>query len=142
MSSFTTPLDVRKLRNGKWMLLSGFEYAIGSLENPVGHVEVERGFITDFASIPRPLWPVIGQPAGEYGKAAVVHDWLYRKRMWLRSDGTVQYCSRKWADDIFYEGMEVLGVKRWKRVVMWLGVRLGGWFAWRRYRKLEQKEAT
>jgi len=38
----------------------------------------------------------------------------------------IAYGTRKWADSVFYEAMRVLGVSRWKAVLMWAGVRLGG----------------
>lgn len=39
-------------------------------------IRVPAGFVTDFASIPRAFWVVL-PPTGKYGKAAVVHDYLY-----------------------------------------------------------------
>src|SRR5678810_817023 len=40
-------------------------------------IEVPAGFCTDFASIPRIVWPVI-PPRGRFNRAAFVHDLLYR----------------------------------------------------------------
>jgi Protein of unknown function (DUF1353) len=41
-----------------------------------GHfLEAYRGFKTDCASIPRPLWSLVGSPCtGKYVEAAVIHD--------------------------------------------------------------------
>ncbi|GAI33030.1 unnamed protein product, partial [marine sediment metagenome] len=66
------------------------------------------------------LWTFL--PAwGKYGKAAVVHDYLYQ----------TQTRTRKFADDVFYEAMLVSGTKPWKAMAMYRAVRLFGWLAWK-----------
>ena len=89
-------------------------------------VVVPGGFETDFASVPRILWAVI-PPWGKYSAAAVAHDWLYHKGKFSR-----------WTCDAFFrEHMAQLGVRRGTRWLMWAGVRLGGWVAWRSHRRRE-----
>ena len=78
-------------------------------------IEVPKGFITDFASIPKVFWPIF-PPAGQYAKAAVIHDYLYR----------LTGCSRFLADAIFREVMAQLGVPFWKRCAMYYAVRFFG----------------
>ena len=85
---------------------------------------VPRGFITDFASVPRGLWNTL-PPWGEYAEAAVLHDWLYR------NPGIV---TRKEADLIFRKLMKQHGVGFLKRWVMWAGLRVGGGRAYRKAR--------
>ena len=80
-------------------------------------ITVPKGFVTNFASTPRLLWPIL-PPAGRYLKAAVVHDFLYSTA-----------CSRFLADAIFRDLMQRSGVPMWKRVVMFYAVRFGGGFA-------------
>ena len=76
-------------------------------------VEVPAGFLTDFASIPRPFWSVL-PPYGPWRRAAIVHDYLY-------SVG----CPRFIADAIFRHIMQQTpGIKTWQRVVMYYAVRL------------------
>lgn len=76
---------------------------------------IPKGFNTDFASVPR--WPVMFWLFGDTARGpAVVHDFLYRKGI-----GT-----RAMADAVFREAMAVAGVPAWRRIPMWLGVRLGG----------------
>jgi hypothetical protein len=85
---------------------------------------VRKGFIHDFASIPRLLWrrfPPAGDGRNYYGLAAVWHDWLYEHQ---QVDG--RPVSRRDADNIFYEIMVYVGVKRWVAWLMWLAVRIGG----------------
>ena len=76
---------------------------------------VPNGFVTDFASIPKWLhW--LMPPIGRYGKAAVIHDYLYVNAIE----------SKEYADNIFYDAMLVLKVSKWKAKIMYLGVKLGG----------------
>ena len=82
---------------------------------------VPAGFGTDFASVPRLFWAVF-PPYGRFTKAAVVHDWLYRTHA----------VSRKDADGIFHRIMRELGTKWWRRRLMYLAVRLFGWYGWRK----------
>ena len=76
MSAFTTPLKVEHIDGRYWRVLEAFEYRVGS-EDSDEIISVPAGFVTDFASIPRFAWWLIGSPTGEYGKAAVKHDYLY-----------------------------------------------------------------
>ena len=93
----------------------------------LGHVRtitVPTGFKTDLASIPRVFWRVL-PPIGKYDAGAVVHDYLY------------QYngVTRKQADDVLREAMTVLGVGRFPRWMIYVGVSTGGWKPWNTYRR-------
>jgi len=113
MSSFTTPADLRMLGNEQWELLSAFEFHVGQYPSD-DVITVPVGFVTDLASTPRILWSVL-PPFGEYAKASIVHDYLYQQAIG----------SKRYADDVFMEAMTVLGVAKWRRAVMYWGVR---WF--------------
>ena len=76
---------------------------------------IPKGFITDFASVPKAFWSIL-PPMGKYGLAALLHDYLYRTGL----------VSRKEADKLFLKMMKKLGVSRWKRIVMYLAVRVFG----------------
>lgn len=115
MSQFTTPLigyfnDDMTL----YTLTEEFEYHVGSYPSQ-NIISVPSGFETDFASVPKSLRWVVS-PFGRYGKAAVLHDYLYANAI-----GTKEY-----ADDIFNEAMKVLGVNPLTRWVMYTAVRLFG----------------
>ncbi len=134
MSSFTTPLVVTPDANGKhWILVESFEYHIGSKES-TDIIVIPKGFVTDFASIPQILWNIL-PPFGTYGKAAVVHDWLYCNL------GFNKY-SRKQCDQIFLEGMVVLNVGKFTRWLIYNNVRWFGGFAWNNYTKKNAKKET
>ena len=129
MSSFTQPLIVVHLDGKRWKLQQGFSYCVGK-ENSDEIIKIEKGFITDFASIPRLFWTIIGHPTGVYGKAAVVHDYLY----------ATQIMTRRRSDAIFLEAMKVLKVSWWRRRTMWFAVRAWAWTAWNRHKKRINKE--
>ena len=117
MSSFTKPLILKFLDTEdkfRYELYEGFEYRVGS-EDSDDVIIVPAGFKTDFASVPRAFWSIL-PPAGLYGKAAVVHDYLY----------TFGQRSKIDSDNIFLEAMVVLKVPMWQRYTMWKAVRAFG----------------
>lgn len=101
--------------SGDWRLVDPFSYRTLVFGPPMV-IEVPVGFVTDFASIPRPL-RVIYESWGAYGKAAVVHDYMCAMN--------AAY-SRKSADDVFLEGMAISGVPSIRRQVMYRAVQLWG----------------
>lgn len=153
MSSFTETLEASPLDNGiDWKLLKEFDYHVGS-EDSTQVIHVPAGFVTDFASIPSPLIVIIGMLAqlagyywgivwlvilgylvvfaaagmprwGKYGKAAIIHDYLYSKKIF----------TRRITDAIFLEAMEILGVNYIESHAMYQAVRWFGWLAWKRRR--------
>ena len=112
-------ITVTPLADGRSWVLYSPDFAYRVNDDPDDLVEVPQGFVTDFASVPRPLWWLYA-PWGRHGHAAVLHDWGYFK----------QDRSRREYDHIFLEAMAVLGVGRFKRRAMWLAVRGPGLFAW------------
>ena len=134
MAGFLTPLQLQFIDGKHWAVLSPFEYRLGT-EDGEESIIIPIGFETDFASIPRGLWNIF-PPAGPYGKAAVIHDWMYQYRTVLTPTGT-RLCDRGEADRALREGMEVLGCGWTTRHVIYTGVRLGGWRPWRTYRSQE-----
>jgi len=128
MSQFTSPLCVEHVDGKFWLLLEQFEYRVGS-EDSDEVITVPVGFKTDFASIPGVAWSIIGHPTGRYGKAAVIHDWLYSENAGEQGDD-YEPRTRRRCDQIFLEGMVVLGVPWWRRTLMYSAVRVGGWTAW------------
>lgn len=82
-------------------------------------VTVPVGFVTDFASIPRVFWSAL-RPDGDYGYAAIIHDFLY----WD------QPVSREAADDIFRFAMEDFNVDGPSLRAIYVAVRAGGASAW------------
>ena len=123
MSSFTDPLVVTPLPDGRrWKLVEPFRYHVGSYPSDTV-LFVPKGFVTDFASVPRLFWNIL-PPWGKYGKAAVLHDFCYRNVI----------CSRYRCDRLFLEAMKVLKVPFWKRQVMYWAVRCFGFWAYHKER--------
>lgn len=120
ISKFHTPLNMQYLDGRNWLLTTSFTFGSAVLERVV---EIPAGFVTDFASIPRLLWNIY-PPTGAYGKAAVVHDYLYR---------TAYYATRAQSDQVLLEAMTELGVGLWTRRVIYRGVRMGGFLSYKGY---------
>jgi len=81
---------------------------------------IPKGYVTDFASVPRSLWNIL-PPLGRHNRAALLHDWLYDNRIG----------ERKKADDLFLNVMLQDGVKKHTAYIMYLGVRIGGLNWWK-----------
>jgi hypothetical protein len=124
MSRFTKILTVSPLGDGRtWFLREEFGYDIGS-EGSGDSIDVPVGFLTDFASVPRPFWWLF-PTWGRYGNAAVIHDFCY----WQ------QEIDRRRSDQIFLEAMRVLGVGPITRTLLFSAVRVFGGIPWWRARR-------
>ncbi|HCM1892608.1 TPA: DUF1353 domain-containing protein [Salmonella enterica subsp. diarizonae serovar 57:c:e,n,x,z15] len=113
MSQFTTPAILEMLDHYLWRVYEPFAFYLSDDESDV--IEVPAGFVTDLATVPRIFWSVM-PPDGKYAKAAIIHDYLYDNALRTKRE----------ADLIFLDGMAVLGVPKWKRIVMYLAVRIFG----------------
>lgn len=111
---FSNSLCVRKVAGMTWQTEIEFTYDYKDEK-----IIVPKGFLTDFASVPRGLWNLI-PPDGQYAQAAVLHDYLYQKHLF----------KRKTCDLIFLEAMKELKVSWIKRRLMFRAVRCFGWAAW------------
>jgi len=110
---------VKKIGSRLWELHVPLEYRVGGADS-TEIITVPKGFKTDFASIPQIFWS-LAPPDGKYTGAAIVHDYLYQKKVY----------SRKRSDQIFLEAMKVQKVSWWRRRLMYRAVRLFGWLAWK-----------
>jgi hypothetical protein len=91
-------------------------------------ITVSAGFWTDAASVPRIFWRVY-PPFGKYFKAAVLHDFLYFRGLFIRSK----------CDDLFREAILACGCSRFTAWTLYTGVRIGGWKAYGDYRRKTKK---
>lgn len=86
-----------------------------------GHYEtftVPAGYVTDFASVPRPLVWLI-PTYGKYTQAAILHDYL------ITDAQPARLITSNDTDGVFRLVMQELGVPFSRRWLMWCGVRLG-----------------
>jgi len=104
-----------------YMLFGDLTYNIGIRTGLT--ITVPRGFVTDFASIPRALHGYLG-PTGRYSNAAIVHDYLY----WI------QACDRRQSDNLMAIAMREAGVRASEEWQIYHAVRIGGQSAWDRNR--------
>jgi hypothetical protein len=130
MSSFTSPLKVEFVSANHWRLLEEFDYEVGDLGSGK-IIHCPAGMETDFASIPRLFWNILS-PYGSYGKAAIVHDYLYGIQGDYANKPNPQMYTRKQCDQILLEGMVVLGVNVVIRRIIYSAVRCFGGWAWKK----------
>lgn len=108
---FTTTLKTEQIARTCWRLTDELVF---------GDIVVPKGFITNYASIGVFhnifLYPIYALFAGYGNYASTVHDYLYSRKL----------VSREQADDIFYEALRQEGVAKWRALLMWAGVRIGG----------------
>jgi hypothetical protein len=83
-------------------------------------ITVPKGSTSDGASTPPPMWGSL-PPFGTYWKAAFLHDYLYRS-----SGAPKEFC-----DQTFLEAMETLGVDEVTRQMLYRGVAVFGWRAFK-----------
>jgi len=123
---FPLSLDLRFLENDEFYLLEDFVYQ----SDQFGDITCPQQYLTDGASIPRWLQPLVGSPwSGKYPRAAVIHDWLCFSEGEIL--GSNQKLTKKESDQLFLEMLEFLGVGFFKRQRMYYAVRLAkrqfGW---------------
>ena len=99
-----------------WVLGSDLVF---SIRDTGQRIVVPRGFVTDFASVPRVFWTIFPKH-GEYTRAAIVHDYLYWE----------QQCTREQADELFEIVMEDSEVDTTSRYTIYAAVRVWGGGAW------------
>lgn len=116
MGTFEQPLILTYLDGHDFEVHESFSYRF-EIDGTPGFILVPAGFVTDFASIPKFFWHWL-PPTGRYGKAAVIHDFIYRT--------PAVNLTRAQADGIFRLAMQDLGVGAFTRNLMYSAVRVGG----------------
>lgn len=126
-ASFPLPIRLEWTAPRRGVFTAPFAY----ISKTVGRVEIEVGFDTDFASVPRGLWNLY-PPDGPYSPAAFIHDCLY----WHQAlcEGGIPI-TRKQADTVFLEAMGDLGIGWVTKHVLYRSVRLGGGTPWEENRR-------
>jgi len=110
-----------KLGGDYWRVCKAFRYYIGTKDSQEW-VDVELGFLTNGADIPRLLWPLVPRH-GEYDQAVALHDKLCEKPEIQTPQGP-KVISRVEVDAIFYEALRVLKIASWKFTLIKGGVDL------------------
>ena len=114
------PLRTERLPDGRRRLLRDFEIEVDGKR-----FLIPAGTITDYSSVPWLFrWLVLWS---KVDIAGVVHDWLYQTGDYPRREA-----------DAIWRKIANAGEHRanWAQAwTGWTGLRLGGWWRWRKYRK-------
>lgn len=102
-----------------WRVTQGFRYYFGDPSEQT-YVDIPEGYISDGASVPRIFWWLL-PPQGDYGQAAVLHDYLCEHLTQIKNGQTVSI-TRVQADNALRNAMRDLDVPRWKRNIMFIAV--------------------
>lgn len=133
---FLTPLVTQKHSEpGEFILFRDFKVKLDMCV-----ATVPRGFITDFASVPRlaQLLPGFNRTEAS-AQAAVLHDWAYCCRgvlpvVWDYQPNVPSrlLLTRRLCDKLLYDGLRASGYS-WLTASLFYGaVRAGGWLHWNR----------
>lgn len=115
------PFPVITLVGDRWIVLEDWTISIWGAS-----ITVPEGFRTDFATIPRVLFPI--RTSTELSlEGPLLHDYLYANGGWT---DTMAF-TRAEADRMFYEIMRHKGVSLRHAWTAWAAVRLVGWRYWK-----------
>jgi hypothetical protein len=87
------------------------------------YILIKEGFKTDFGSIPKFAWSLVGHPLDKSLMAYFVHDALYAG----------EFYERKTCDNIMYNMQKWLGESWYKRKVCYQAVDKCGWYVWNKH---------
>ena len=135
MSKFTSQLFLRSFSAAEvkaagsdvqlYQLTQDFSYESDKLGKTV---TVPAGLVTDFASIPRPVWQLLDPEDPIIAWPSVIHDYLYTCKGKL-PDGT-KY-NREKADSVLREAMEACGAASLIRQSVYQAVKAFGGAHWK-----------
>lgn len=123
---FKGPLDLRRFKDPVYILLDDVDWTPPSNRADIHPVHVPKGFVTDFASVPRPFWSLF-RPDGDYAYAAVLHDFLY----WNQDR------EKHEADEVFRLAMNDLKITDRDATILYEAVNRFGESAWEENTKLK-----
>ena len=88
-------------------------------------IVIPKGFMSDFVTLMRFLWPVI-PPHGRASMPAILHDYLYENQ-------NRHSLTRKHVDDLFLHHLKKQNLPTWQVIIMYRYVRALGWINWKKY---------
>ena len=117
-----------------WEVTKDFNYSINK-QNFV----IPKGFKFDGASVPKFLAQFLS-PVGVLLIGGLIHDYGYKYETLLLKNGkTIGIRSQQWMDKTFRDiNIEVNGFYFLNYLAYW-ALRLGGWVAWNKHRKINAK---
>ena len=117
-----------------WEVVKDFNYSINK-QNFV----IPKGFKFDGASVPKFLAQFLS-PVGVLLIGGLIHDYGYKfETLLLKNGKTIGIRSQQWMDKTFRDiNIEVNGFYFLNYLAYW-ALRLGGWVAWNKHRKINAK---
>ena len=91
-----------------------------------GRFVIPDGFLTDGASVPRPVWALLDNSDPDILYPAFAHDYLYA----VQGDLLQRRLTRQQCDAVLAEQMEAVGAPRWKIAAVYRTLRIAGGVAW------------
>ena len=118
----------------RWEITKDFHYSLNG-ENFI----IPKGFKFDGASVPKFLAQFLS-PVGLLLIGGLIHDYGYKYETLLRKNKTTNGIrSQRWMDKTFRDiNIEVNGFYFLNYLAYW-ALRLGGWVAWNKHRKVNAK---
>ena len=140
-SKFLTLLTGDWITDKLFKLSSNLEYQSEILG---GKIIIPKGFVTDFASVPR--IPIIYMLFGDRAHhESVPHDFLYQTHQAdvYTNESVAKVCvSKSMADKVFLEAMKARGKSNFIAKFMYFGVLIGGYSSYKngieRFKKLKK----
>ena len=132
---FFTMIKMWLLGTRHWEIANDFDYEVNGEK-----FIIPAGFKFDGASIPKFLHPFLS-PVGVLLIGGLVHDYAYKYETLLKKNktDTLGTISQKRADEIFRDiGIGVNGFYLMNYLAYW-SLRLGGFMAWNKHRKVNAK---
>jgi hypothetical protein len=124
----------------KWIVVENWSFV---LENG-NEITIPKNFVFDGASIPRLFWFLLS-PVGLLLIPGLIHDYGYKYNQLWQKDESVGYIpympeagKKKWDDLFKFVALEVNGFS-FINSIAWLGVKFGGYFAWKKHRRENKK---
>ena len=114
-----------------WEVVKDFHYKFSGQE-----LVIPKGFKFDGASVPKFLAQFLS-PVGVLLIGGLIHDYGYKYETLLKKDGTtIDKRSQRWMDAVFRDiNIDINGFYFLNYLAYW-ALRLGGWVAWRKHRKV------
>lgn len=103
-----------------------FQRDLTCLSAIAGRFSIPDGFLTDGASVPRPVWALLDPSDPEILYPAFAHDWLYA----VQGEIPGRVLTRQQCDAVLAEQMEAVGAPGWKIAAVYRTLRIAGGFAW------------
>ena len=132
---FFTMIKMWLLGTRHWEIANDFDYEVNGEK-----FIIPAGFKFDGASIPKFLHPFLS-PVGVLLIGGLIHDYAYKYETLLKSNkkDTMGVITQKKADEIFRDiNIEINGFYLMNYLAYW-SLRLGGFMAWNKHRKVNAK---